>query len=64
MLAHRGRENIEVSGMEGKQYYGGVDDDDLKKGCYKSQLSDDPPGNYIRTSQTTEDPPGYFNSDG
>ena len=35
-----------------------------KKGGYKSQLSDNPPWNYIGTSQLTEDPPGDINSDG
>ena len=49
--------------MACEQYYGGAEDDDLKKGGYKSQLSDDTPGNYIGTSHTTEDPPRYFNSD-
>ena len=31
-----------------------------KKGGYKSQLSDNPPWNYIGTSQLTEDPYGDF----
>ena len=36
----------------------------LKKGDYKSQLSDDPPYNYIVTSLLTEDPSGDVKLDG
>ena len=64
LVAYRGRENIKVVGMAGEQYDGGADDDGLKRGGYKSQLSDDPPWNYIGTSQLTEDPPGDINSGG
>ena len=50
--------------MAGEQYVGGAGDDVLFKGGYKSQLSDDPPWNYIGTSQLTGDPPGDVNSYG
>ena len=45
MLALRGRKNIDVLSMAGKEYDGGADNGGLKKGGCKSQLSDDPPGN-------------------
>ena len=63
LMARRGRKNIEVVGVAGEQCDGRADNDGSKKGGYKSQLSDDPPGDYIGTSQPTEDPPGDVNSD-
>ena len=64
LVARKGRKNIEVVGMAGEQYYGGADDDGFFKGGYKSQLSDDPPWNYIGTYQITEDLPRDVNSYG
>ena len=49
LMTRRGRENIEVVGMASDKYDGGAAVDGLKKGGYKSQLSGDPPWNYIGT---------------
>ena len=46
----KSEEKIKVLGMAGEQRDGGADGDGFLKGGYKSQLSDDPPWNYIGTS--------------
>ena len=50
--------------MLGKQYNGGSDNGGFKIGGYKSQLTDDPPGDYMVTSHPNEDPPEDVNSYG